>query len=481
LSSPNLEKFQILLLTIKKSHDILVCIFPSPLGGDMTLPRGSAKKGQHAADKLYRELERFMVTRLHPPAQLAGRRLISFLTLAHFSLDALTSMPLALLPIVQLHFGLTESTLALLVATLSFSTSLTQPVFGALADRIGRHYVAALGLMSNAILLSLVGIAATPFFLFLLFLLGGLGSGALHPAGASWVRAASRQRQDMAVSLFSTGGTLGTALGPLLVVYLVGALGTEALLWLMIPGLVMGLMLLVAAADEEPPAERATPVLFDWQLIASPVGLLSLVGIFSSIAFVAFTSTFPLWLVGQGIAPDAPLIGWTLSAFSLAAALGGMTAATLGSRFERRTLISTTLLLAPLPLLGLFWMEPGTLLYFIAVVLAGALLYASMPLLVVSAQNLAPNAMASASGMLMGFSAGIAGLLYIGMGRLQESIGLEPSLRVSYLALLPAAVIAFWLLRKLPPAQPATASSPMDGQADADPLCPPGLALGACA
>jgi MFS transporter, FSR family, fosmidomycin resistance protein len=430
---------------------------------------------------LYRELERFMVTRLHPPAQLAGRRLISFLTLAHFSLDALTSMPLALLPVIQMHFGFTASTLALLVATLSFSASLTQPVFGALADRIGRRHVAALGLIINSILISLVGIAATPLFLFLLFLFGGLGAGALHPAGASLVRAASRQRQEMAVSLFSTGGTLGTALGPLLVVYLVGALGTEALLWLMIPGLVMGLMLLVAAADEEPPAERAMPVLFDWQLIAGPVGLLSLVGIFSSIAFVAFTSAFPLWLVGQGIAPDDPLIGWTLSVFSLAAALGGMTAATFGSRFERRTLISTTLLLAPLPLLGLFWMEPGTLLYFVAVVLAGALLYASMPLMVVSAQNLAPNAMASASGMLMGFSTGIAGLLYVGMGRLQESIGLEPSLRLSYLALLPAAVIAFWVLGRLSTTQPATVLPRADTQSNAEPICPPGVPLGACA
>jgi MFS transporter, FSR family, fosmidomycin resistance protein len=158
-----------------------------------------------------------------------------------------------------------------------------------------------------------------------------------------------------------------------------------------------------------------------------------------------------------------------------------MTAATFGSRFERRTLISTTLLLAPLPLLGLFWIKPGTLLYFTAVVLAGALLYASMPLMVVSAQNLAPNAMASASGMLMGFSSGIAGILYIGMGRLQESIGLESSLRLSYLALLPAAMIAFWLLRKLPTAQSAAVSLPMNGQADADPICPPGLPMGACA
>lgn len=42
----------------------------------------------------------------------------------------------------------------------------------------------------------------------------------------------------------------------------------------------------------------------------------------------------------------------------------------------------------------------------------------------------------------MGFSAGVAGLVYVGIGQLQEFIGLAPALGVSYLALIAAAALA---------------------------------------
>jgi hypothetical protein len=48
--------------------------------------------------------------------------------------------------------------------------------------------------------------------------------------------------------------------------------------------------------------------------------------------------------------------------------------------------------------------------------------------------------------MLMGFSAGVAGLIYVGIGRLQEGMGLVPAMSIGYLALIAAgvsAVIAF--------------------------------------
>jgi MFS transporter, FSR family, fosmidomycin resistance protein len=69
-------------------------------------------------------------------------------------------------------------------------------------------------------------------------------------------------------------------------------------------------------------------------------------------------------------------------------------------------------------------------------------------LLVVAAQDLAPKAIATASGLLMGFAGGVAGLLYIGIGWLQETVGLMVAMQVGFLAVVPAAVLAGWLLRR---------------------------------
>ena len=373
----------------------------------------------------------------------------AFLTLAHTATDSLTSMVSALLPTLQARFGLTETALALLVAALSFSASVTQPLFGAVADRLGRRLVAGLGIILTTSLVSLVGVVPTLPLLFGLLLVGGLGPAAFHPAATSIARTAGGRRAGLAVSLFGAGGMLGVALGPVLVLLVVAALGLGVTPWLMVPGVVLGALTLVLV----PPQERCArgsgcPKLFDARLLTGPVGLLAVAGILSNIAFVTFTSAMPLWLVAQGVGRDATLIGWTLAAFSLSAALGGVIAGALSTRVSRRLLVAGSILLAPLPLFAALLLDPGTPLFLIAVILAGALVNAGTPLMVVSAQDLAPHAVATASGMLMGLTTGVAGVLYIGVGSLQEWIGIAPAMSLSYLTLIPGALLSFAVLTR---------------------------------
>src|SRR5688572_10046188 len=99
--------------------------------------------------------------------------LVVLFAFVHTVSDAVTNMLSALLPTVQSRFGLTETVLALLVATLSFSALVTQPIFGALADRLGNHRIAALGVIGNAVLFSLIGIVPNVYVLFGLILIGG--------------------------------------------------------------------------------------------------------------------------------------------------------------------------------------------------------------------------------------------------------------------------------------------------------------------
>ena len=380
---------------------------------------------------------------------LTGGGLAGFLTLIHTAIDTVSSMLTALLPTIQVRFGLTESALALLVATLSFSSSVMQPLFGALSDRLGMRLVGALGIIANAVLLSLIGVVPTATWLFAVLLFGGLGSAAFHPAGTSMARAAGMRNQGLAVSLFGAGGTLGVALGPVLVLSVVATFGLRVTPWLMLPGIVLGVLTYFVVPPLAPVHRASHPKLFNSQLIVGPVGLLSLVGTLSSIAVVTFGSAIPLWLVrAHGVAPDSALIGWTLAAFSLAAAAGGIGSGVLSSRVQPRLLVPASMLLAMLPLYAILSLEPGTPLFFLTVMLAGVLANASLPILIVSAQDLAPGAMSAASGMLMGFAGGAAGILYIGIGRLQEVIGLASAMRVSYLALIPAALLALVVLTR---------------------------------
>lgn len=379
---------------------------------------------------------------------LTGSGLATLLAVAHVANDAITSMLSTLLPTLQDRFGLSETALALLVATLSFSSSVTQPLFGALSDRFGRRALAAFGLVLSVSLLGLLAVAPSAWVLFGLLLVGGLGSAAFHPAGTSIARA-SGANPGLAVGLFSAGGMLGLALGPMVVLVVAATFGLGFTPWLMAPGILLGLAVNLFAPAQPRAAHTVHLRFFDPRLIAGPVGLIALAGTLMEVAFVTFTSAVPLWLVAErGVARDGALLGWTLTTFYLSAALGGVAAGTLSRWIARRFLVLGSLLAAPMPLLLVFTLEPGTASYFLAVALAGALANAAFPLLIVSAQDLAPHAVATASGMVMGLTVGVAGVLYVVVGRLQEIIGLTPAMGLSYLTLLPAALVAFAVLTR---------------------------------
>lgn len=382
---------------------------------------------------------------------LTGVGLSTLLIAVHATNDSFGSMLAALLPTFQLRFGLSEGMLALLVATLSFSSSVLQPLFGSIADRLGRRLVGALGIIMSSSLLSLMGVVPDAGLLLAVLFLGGLGSAAFHPAGTGLARDAGGRNKALTVSLFSAGGTLGLAFGPSIILLMARTVGLEFSPLLMIPGVVLGVaMYFFIPAQPQKPQGTATvrPKLFDLELFRGPVGVLCVSGILRSISYVTFTNAVPLYLVAQGARPDSPVISNTLLAFSLAAGSGGIIAGALGRRVSPQVLITGTMLLA-LPLFyAIFWTPAGSLPYYLLVVLAGAAINAGLPLMVVAAQDRAPHAVGAASGMMMGLTWGSAGVLYIFSGWVQEQVGLTAAMQLSYLSLLPGAALAFWVLRR---------------------------------
>ena len=88
------------------------------------------------------------------------------------------------------------------------------------------------------------------------------------------------------------------------------------------------------------------------RLVRGPVGLLALASMFSALAFVTFTGSVPLWLVQEhSHAPDAAIIGWTLSAFAFAGGLGSILGGFLAPRVGPVLTIVGALLLT----VGPYW------------------------------------------------------------------------------------------------------------------------------
>lgn len=378
---------------------------------------------------------------------ITGLNLALLLTLAHAANDAFSNVLPAFLPTLQLRFGLGEAALAGFVALISVSANVMQAFVGTLADRWGHRRTAALGLILGSSLMSFLAVVPTVWSLFLLLAIGGLGSATFHPAAASLVHGAGT-RKGLGAGLFMAGGPVGTAAMPVVVLFLLRRFGPEYVPWLALVGVTIGLLLFLFAPRHSVLAGDTRRPAFDLGIFTGPVGLLSLVGIMRAVAFISFTSAMPLYLVNiRGFAPDAAVIGWTLACYSLASSVGVITSGALEHRVGRIRLTAGSMLVAMPLLLMTLVMPPDTALYYLFVAAAGAFTNAAIPLLLVSAQDLAPHSVATASGMLMGFTWGVAGVLYIGFGVIQQWVGLVPALAVSFGFLVPAALLALLVLR----------------------------------
>lgn len=388
-------------------------------------------------------------------AFLSGAPLVALLTFAHLANDAFGNILPVFLPTLQAQLGVGEAVLATFVAVIAITANVMQAVMGLFTDRWGRRKAAALGLLVTSSVLPFVPLASNATVLIVLLIVGGLGSAIFHPGAVSLARDAS-ERKSLVVSIFSSGGSAGAAIMPVIALFVLRTFGASYVPWLGVIGIVTAAVLFLKAPPEAPTHPHARPRIFEKSLIFGPVGLLTVAGILRALAFVSFLNAMPLFLVHvRGFASDAPILGTTLLVYNLTAALGAMIMGALDGRFNRITLLVVSMVLA-VPVLALTLVLPaGGLLFYVAVGLGGALTNSSVPLLVVSAQDLAPNHIGAASGMLMGFTWGTAGVIYIAFGALQQFVGLQPALLIAFVFLIPAAALTWFVLKRHRPAPAA--------------------------
>jgi FSR family fosmidomycin resistance protein-like MFS transporter len=190
-----------------------------------------------------------------------------FLALVHTVNDGVTAILGALLPTLQERFDVGPTLIAVIVAVYWVASSVTQPLFGSLAEDVGLRTIGALGVVFASLFLSLIGVAPELWVVFALLVIGGMGSAALHPVGTTIAGGPTVRNRALGIGFFTAGGMIGFALGPVLILYLVSNFGTDATPWLMIPGLLLGVLVFVVLPRFEPHGRRRLRELFDPALI----------------------------------------------------------------------------------------------------------------------------------------------------------------------------------------------------------------------
>jgi FSR family fosmidomycin resistance protein-like MFS transporter len=381
---------------------------------------------------------------------LKNRTLLSF-SLAHFSVDLCAgALPVIMVYLTgALNLSIAQASFALGVYTMS--SSLAQPLFGYLSDRVNSKWQSALGLGWLAVFQGLTGFATSYVMLLVLVGLGGLGSAAFHPHGASGASKSGGVRKISAMAVFMLGGNSGFAAGPLLAGLLLESLGLHGSIVIAIVG--VALVPLVYLAGRNNPSAANTPSTnttsttntTERALNFNKLAVMALLLIMFFRAWVqsGTTSFVPVYftrIAGLSV-PDAARIA-SINLFALA--FGGLVGGMLADRFGgKRVLISAYLIYAPATYL--LFSTQGWVPMLIAP-LAGFVAGASWPPLIVMSQELFPKNAGVGSGLALGFAFAMGGIGQSITGWLAEphQLGLQPSLLM--LAVLPLLAAIFVVL-----------------------------------
>jgi FSR family fosmidomycin resistance protein-like MFS transporter len=399
-------------------------------------------------------------------ATFRNRALVT-LMLGHFTVDSYVGLLPVLYPLLIGRFHLSLGTVGLVALAYTGMASISQPVFGLIADRWGTRFT-GLALIWTAVTFAAVGFAPSFPALLAIAFASGAGSGAFHPFGALTVRGLLPNRGiSTAMSVYVTGGTIGVAAGPIIGVVAFSLFGTRGTALMLLPGLASAIFLLVAMRGRPEVTRRP-------QRPAGPgagvalIPLLATIGVMASRSWTTTTlqAFTPTWyhLLGYGPWFYGPLA----TTIVLASAVGTVGCGSLADRFGRRTVILGSLVLS-IPAVALFVLFPGPL-GFLWGVMVGALAASTAPLMLLLAQELMAWRAGLASGLIMGlgFVTGAIGTPVT--GAIADHFGLQAGLALQIAVVVATIPIAMLLpgeaqLRRLREApQPAPSHALATGE-----------------
>jgi FSR family fosmidomycin resistance protein-like MFS transporter len=382
-----------------------------------------------------------------------------FLTVSttHFAVDLLGSQIAILMAFFAQTMGLSNTDIGLVTGGYSFASAFSQPFFGWLIDRIGPRWAASGGLFWSAgsisIALLLQSQASLPFLI-----IAGLGSGAFHPAGTMEATRRGQEhfagRAATAASIFFIFGQAAYSIGPAIGGLLLERFSSHGLLFLVALSLPIGLNAIIRLRpisssqgdfdSGHPPANINERELHrGWLAWVS----FSLLIAFRSWAYGYVAAFLPKYLLDGGI--NLSVVGLLTALYMGGSALGNLAGGAMSDRWGKRLIIFGSLALASVSLAGLFLLGISSWMYAF-IPLSGLFIGASQSPVVVIAQNLMPNRVATASGLVLGFMFSTEALGVFLSGLIADASGLQTVFKIGPSLAVIAALLTLTLKGRLP-------------------------------
>ena len=373
-------------------------------------------------------------------------RLLGLLALGHMVIDINQGSLPVILPFIKETLSLSYAATGMIVLTGNVTSSLIQPLFGYLADKTARRWLLPVSVLLSSVGLAFMGLAPSYAAVLALVVITGFGVASYHPEGYRTATAVAGERKATGVSIFSTGGNIGIALGPPLLTALLAGFGLSGSLGMLVPGLLTAALLtaVLPRLSAPPPAvARARASAAGAQTMVGAMALLVLVVAIRSWTQLGFTTFMPFYW-RDVLHGDPRLIGTLLAVFLGAGVFGTLAAGPIADRIGVRRYAVTVFLLATPIAVGFLFVRSVPLV-FAMLALLGFVLVSTFTVSVVLGQAYLPKNPGMASGLIVGFAIGAGGVGASVLGWVADHWGLTATLGISAVMPLAGFVVALFL------------------------------------
>ncbi len=353
------------------------------------------------------------------------RRAMAVLSGGHLFTDIAQGSVPALLPFLHSRYHWSLAALSALVLAATISSSVIQPLFGHLSDRISLPWLMPLGPALGGLGIALAGFTSSYPLEFAVIVLSGIGVAAFHPEGSRFANYVSGPRRASGMSLFSVGGNVGFALGPAVVTPLILLAGLHGTAFVLIPTGAMAVVLsyeLARLKSFRPDLVGGHVQRGDQHDAWRPFAVLAAVIAVRSFVYFGLVTFIPLYYVSDLHASKA-FGNAALSVMLIGGAVGTLLGGRLADRFGRRAVLVGSLLLVP-PLVVAFLLS-GPVLALLFAGLTGAVTIATFAVTIVMGQEFLPGRLGISAGFTIGLSIGLGGVGAPLLGLLGDAHGLR--------------------------------------------------------
>jgi FSR family fosmidomycin resistance protein-like MFS transporter len=378
--------------------------------------------------------------------------MLAGLSFGHLATDLSQGAIPALLPLFKARYHLSYTDVGLVVLMSNISSSVVQPAFGVLSDRLGLRWLMPVGALVAGIGITLA--VLTPHYgtMLAMVFVSGLGVAAFHPEGYKFAALSSGARRATGMSYFSVGGNIGYGFGPAAASVALQVAGNSGMAYVLAFGVPAAILLWRTTAPrslEELALPRLGAAVHRHAEPSTPVRASALMLVLL-VTFVVLrswiqsgTANFIPLYFGGARHMDPRFAGALVSVFLGAGAAGTLLGGRAADRWGHRRMLVLSMAVLP-PLL---WMLPrASGIWILAVALAaGMAVVSTFAVAMVMAQTLIPERIGLISGLIIGFAVGMGGVGVTLLGTIADHWGLLHAMDVT--ALLPLAALGIaWLL-----------------------------------